>query len=380
MKVFYNALLVHTLINIYVFWRGWQVLPSRKLYRAGYIGFFVIELLVYLVGIIFSTDLPHQTVLRPIMLIGTSWAIFMLYMTILLLAYDVLRFLGRKTKNKKIAALKNLNDNATRIQVYAIFIFVVIGIMVIGSYRFRHPKVTEMNVVVHKESPNVKNLRIVMASDLHLGYLIDRDILRMYVDKIMEQKPDMILLAGDIVDYDLLPLQEQKMGEELKRLKAPYGVFATSGNHEYRVAPPQAIKWLMEDAGLTVLRDKAVKIADSFYLVGREDDIYFFRKSLKQIMKEGSIDKTLPVIAMSHEPNNLAEEQENGVDIAFYGHTHNGQIFPYNLVLKFVYEVPYGYQKKGDMNAYVSSGLGLSGPLYRIGTNSEIVVMDVQFQ
>lgn len=256
-----------------------------------------------------------------------------------------------------------------------------------------------MNLTVDKHSPNVKNLRIVVATDIHAGYLIDKDIISMYVDKIMAQKPDIILLVGDIIDYDAKSLYEQRMETEFFRLKAPYGVYASTGNHEYidiGEKKDEKILWLSEKAGLTVLRDTTILIANSFYLVGREDDLAENRKSLPEIMQ--GVDKDLPVIVMNHEPHYLDQEVEAGADIALYGHTHNGQFFPNNVFMalnskiynagiipkdkkpKFMYELPYGYKKKGDTHIYVSSGLGLAGPQFRIGTISEIVVLNVSFK
>jgi predicted MPP superfamily phosphohydrolase len=144
-----------------------------------------------------------------------------------------------------------------------------------------------------------------------------------------------------------------------------------------------------------MLRDSTVLVANSFYIAGREDDMCKTRKELPEIMQ--GVDKNLPVIVMNHEPHRLQEEVDAGADIALYGHTHNGQFFPNNLIMKissmiynsgivsdkakwrFIYELPYGYKKKADTHVYVSSGLGLAGPQYRIGTISEIVVLNVTF-
>lgn len=197
----------------------------------------------------------------------------------------------------------------------------------------------------------------------------------------MAQKPDLILLVGDIIDYDVRSVKMQNMQEEFHRLKAPLGVYASTGNHEYiRLKDEEheaKIKWLSEEAGLTVLRDKGVMVDSMLYIVGREDDKCENRKPLAQIMKD--VDKNYPVIVMNHEPHNLNEEVENGADIALYGHTHNGQIFPNNILIKFLYELGYGYEKRENTHIYVSSGLGLAGPQYRIGTKSEIAVLNVKF-
>lgn len=300
--------------------------------------------------------------------------VFIMYMAGLLLLYDFIKLLGRWIRTIRLKL--NLGSLSLR-RFYFLFSFIVVaGLMFHGSYRFWHPVVTEMDIHVDKKT-SIKELKIVMVADVHVGYLINRNILKMYIDKIMEQKPDVILLVGDIIDYDLPPLEYEQMDKEFHRLKAPYGVYAVTGNHEYRLNAEEKIKWLSEKAGLTVLRDTVVKVDDLFYIVGREDDQYKARKTLKELM--AGVDKSYPVIVMNHEPHKLAEESDEKVDLAVYGHTHNGQLFPNNILINLMYEVGHGYKKKDDTNVYVTSGIGLSGPQYRIGTISEIVVLNMKF-
>ncbi|MEN9919445.1 MAG: hypothetical protein RL662_1881 [Bacteroidota bacterium] len=373
MKVFFNALIVHLFFNVYVFARGWKILPENKAFKKSYIALFALELLVYLIGFIFNTSLP-SAILKLILLIGTSWMILIGYIAGLLLLYDLLVLLGKKVA--KIRSL-NLGELKKRRISFVTFVSLVVLAMGYGSYRFWHPVASEYTISVNKEVPNLDTLRVVMVADIHTGYLINKKVLDMYVDRIMEQKPDIILFVGDIIDYNLAPLIDQCLHEPFRRLKAPYGVYASTGNHEYRLNAEEKIAWLSNKAGLTVLRDTAIKIDDRFYLVGREDDKYPIRKPLSTIMKD--VDKTLPIIVMNHEPKNLQEESSQKVDVALYGHTHNGQLFPYNLFINLFYEVGHGYKKKEDTHVYVTSGLGLSGPQYRIGTISEVVVLNVVF-
>lgn len=374
MKVFfYQALIVHIVLNIYVFIRGWQVLPKKNAYRIPYALLFIVELIVYLIGLIFNVSLP-AAILKPILLIGTSWMVFIGYTTALLLIYDLIKFLGRKFD--KIQKL-NLQRVSVKRRYIIISLIVIISSMTYGHYRFWHPVVTELDLKVDKKVDGLKSLRVVMVADVHAGHLIDKKVLSMYVDKIMEQKPDVILLVGDIIDYDLPPLIDQKMDEEFRRLKAPYGVYVSTGNHEYRLNGEEKIVWLGSETGMTMLRDTAIKVADKFYIVGREDDHAAKRKSLSDIMQH--VDKQLPVIVMNHEPKQLSEESTEQADLAVYGHTHNGQLFPNNLIMSLIYEVGHGYKKKENTHIYVTSGLGLAGPQYRIGTISEIVVLNLKF-
>ena len=165
----------------------------------------------------------------------------------------------------------------------------------------------------------------------------------------------------------------------MRRLSAPLGVYTCTGNHEYRYDSEEKIS-LLNEVGITVLRDSAVLIDSAFYLVGREDKVITHRKSTAEILADEVSDHTKPMILLNHTPDNLDEEADAGIDIALYGHTHHGQAFPGNPITEWIFEVAHGYKKKGDTHIYVTSGLGLVGPQYRIGTQSEIALLTVRFE
>lgn len=397
MRVFFNAVIIQIFLSAYIYWRGWQGLPDKNYIKIPYTVIYIVELIIYFMGFFLSsTGLLSFDALHDFAWIGTSWMIFAIYMTGLLLIYDLFKYVDRKKKILPISL--DLKAKKPRLIYFCLSLLLVCGVMIHGNYKFKHPVVTELNLSVNKDAGDLKSLKIVVATDIHAGYLIDKNLISIYVDKIMEQKPDLILLVGDIIDYDAKSLYEQRMETEFLRLKAPYGVYASTGNHEYidiGEAKDEKIRWLSEKAGLKVLRDTTVMIANSFYLVGREDDQCLTRKPLNEIMV--GVDKKYPVIVMNHEPHRLQEEVDAGADIAVYGHTHNGQFFPNNTIMKvssmiyntgivpesmnmrFMYELPFGYKQKENTHIYVSSGLGLAGPQYRIGTISEIVVLNVNF-
>lgn len=374
MKVFFNALVIHLIFNIYVFARGWQIIPKTNKYRYPYTTLFIIELIIYLVGFLFWDSIPLK-ILHPITLLGTTWMVLIGYLSAFLLLYDLIRFITRKIKKVKVTQLDSIKAK----RYYTVFsLIIVASAMCYGNYRFKHPIITELNLTVDKKESKLDNLKIVMVADVHVGTMIDRDMLKMYVDQIMAQKPDLILLVGDIIDYDLPPLIEQRMDEEFKRLHAPYGVYASTGNHEYRLNAEEKIAWLANDANLTMLRDTAINVNNDFYIVGREDDKAPKRKDLPEVLT--NVKRDLPIIVMNHEPHKLSEESDEKVDLALYGHTHNGQLTPYNFIINWRYEVGHGYKKKDNTHVYVTSGLGLAGPQYRIGTISELVVINLKFK
>ncbi|MCX6165048.1 MAG: metallophosphoesterase [Ignavibacteriae bacterium] len=221
-----------------------------------------------------------------------------------------------------------------------------------------------------------------MISDLHLGTIISNSRLEDIVNKTNSLNPDIILLAGDIVDEDLGPVIRNNLGEMLKNFKSKYGTYGITGNHEYIGGVEEACTYLNAH-NITMLRDTVVKIDNAFYLIGREDkEISTFagkkRKSLNELVKE--IDKSCPMILMNHQPFDLEETVKNEIDIQFSGHTHNGQLFPLNFITNLIFELSSGYLRKGQTHFYVSTGAGTWGPPLRIGNSPEIVDIKLTFR
>jgi predicted MPP superfamily phosphohydrolase len=248
--------------------------------------------------------------------------------------------------------------------------------LVWGNYRFNHPQIVTLNLSTDKPKQN-KTLKIVAASDIHLGISIDKKVLQGYVKMINDQHPDIVLLAGDISDRSMIPVINQHMDDELRQIRAKLGVYAINGNHEHYAETPNSTAEYLQKAGIKVLRDEAILVDSSFYVVGRDDRSNINRKNLVDIVK--GLDGTIPKILLDHQPFHLEEAEKNGIDLQISGHTHNGQFFPGNLIVKRMYELGYGYLKKGKTHYYVSSGLGLWGPQYRIGTQSELVVVNFKY-
>ena len=171
------------------------------------------------------------------------------------------------------------------------------------------------------------------------------------------------------------------MAASLQKLKAPYGVFAVTGNHEYFGGVQKSVAYIQE-GNVKVLQDTAVKIDDAFYLIGRKDltgkSFGDLRRPLNEVMD--GVDKNLPLILMDHQPFHLEEAEQNGIDLQLSGHTHHGQLFPFNLITNKVYEKSWGYLRKGETQYYVSCGVGTWGPPIRIGNRPEIVQIKVRFK
>jgi predicted MPP superfamily phosphohydrolase len=202
------------------------------------------------------------------------------------------------------------------------------------------------------------------------------------VEKIKAQHPDLLLITGDFLDEGVTNSLISEMKPFFDSLQPRYGKIAVLGNHEYindihHTAP------LFKKLGITLLRDSSINVDNHFELVGRDDYSSkrmtgVDRKSLAELMKP--VDKTMPVFLLDHQPYKLDETARFAVDLQLSGHTHDGQLFPFNLITRAMYEISCGYKQKGSTHFYVSSGYGTWGPRIRLGNKPELVVIDVDFR
>lgn len=167
----------------------------------------------------------------------------------------------------------------------------------------------------------------------------------------------------------------------LKKIKSKYGIYISNGNHEFISGVEESAEYLTRH-GAVVIRDTAIMIDSSFYVIGREDRVMprftgKDRKSLSEIMKY--IETGYPVFLIDHTPSDLKDAEKFGIDLQLSGHTHHGQMFPANLVTSLIYEVSRGYSRRGSTQYYVTSGAGTWGPKVRLGSDSEIVVLNIKF-
>jgi predicted MPP superfamily phosphohydrolase len=126
---------------------------------------------------------------------------------------------------------------------------------------------------------------------------------------------------------------------------------------------------------MKVLCDKIVVIDSSFNLAGRYDSHFMTRKNIDALMK--SVTDSLPVILIDHRPTEIEQVSRTAVDVQLSGHTHNGQLFPINLITRKIYELSWGYRKTGNTHFFVTSGIRLWGPPVRTTGKSEIMVIDI---
>ena len=373
------VLTVYSLINFYIFIRGWQAIPSNSAFRKIYLIIFLFLVLSYIIGRVLERFWVSP-VSEAFIWIGSFWLSAILYFVLIIIILDFTRLLNETTQF--YPSFATFNYAGTKIIIFVFSVVMVSGLLFYGYINARTPKLTELKLSVNKKAGLIKDLNIVVASDIHLGTIVGNEIFGHIVERINSLNPDLILLAGDIVDEDLGPVIRNNIGEHLLNLKSKYGVFGITGNHEYIGGAEAACNYLAEH-GITMLRDTAVFVNESFYIAGREDkDIERFsgkkRKSLDKILT--GADRSFPIIVMNHQPTEFDEAVKAGTDLHLSGHTHHGQMWPLTYITDFVYELSVGYLKKSGTHFYVSSGAGTWGPPVRIGTTPEIVNIKLKFE
>jgi len=327
----------------------------------------------------FAERLLPDFIGNAINIIGGYWLAVMLYFIITILVIDIFRMINRRANFAKYIGINSKNSDS----VSGIIVFIILAmILAFGTYNGRHSVVRNYDISISKDAKNISELNIVMVSDIHIGSVIHNGRVTSMVDQINSCKPDIVLLAGDIIDGNMDSFINESMWKTFSKIKAPLGVYAVPGNHDYISGNTSDLINEFNKAGIKTLVDEKVKVADSFYIIGRNDlssesNSHKKRRSLEELLK--GVDKNLPLIIMDHQPYHLEEAESNGIDIQFSGHTHRGQLFPNDLITKKIYELDWGYLKKSQLYAFVSSGFGTWGPPIRIGSRSEIVNIKVSF-
>lgn len=240
--------------------------------------------------------------------------------------------------------------------------------VLVGIHTASHVQTTSYTVESGKGTP----MKIALISDLHAGDIIGAEKISEMVDAINAMDADIVLMAGDLFDVagpKAVPDLEA-VGEAIRGIRSKQGVYAIFGNHDAGLDHQDAYaQQLMEDWGMTVLRDEVAELED-LVIVGRRD-AHEPRKTIEELMED--VDRSKTVILMDHQPSQLIEGAAAGADLMVCGHTHGGQIFPANLITDRMFKLDYGILREGDFTAIVSSGAGTWGPRMRVATVSEVV-------
>ena len=360
MKMMFMSMITAYLCgNVYIFIRAIQTLSSFSL--GGKLVFSVCYWLAAfaLVISLFARNVEIPEVLaKNLFNIGSVWLVFTLYMVLALLMTDIARILLPIGKPYGFIAPLGFT----------------VCLLTYGYFNYKHPDIQRLDITLDKPLQG-NPMKVVAISDVHLGNGTRKPQLKKFVEMINAEAPDLIVIGGDLIDNSLLPLYQQKMQEELKQLKAPMGIYMVPGNHEY-ISGIEECKIFLKDTPIRLLHDSIVTLPNGLQIIGRDDRSNRRRTPLAQLMKQA--DATKPTLLLDHQPYEVAKKDSLGIDIQFSGHTHHGQVWPLNLLVDNMYEQSHGYRQWPHSHVYVSSGLSLWGPPFRIGTDSDMLVMTIR--
>jgi predicted MPP superfamily phosphohydrolase len=355
---------------IYTFLRIWRLI-QQKLYKI----FFTIIYILLLIAFPLVEMLSHAS--------GMEWANFMiipgyfslpflLYLILFVILSDLSLCVARLTG---ILSKETVKRRGFRRNLLFLVLAVPLAVVVVGAIWNNHPHINAYSVDIPRKSSDISQLKIGFVADFHLRETSSRRLMERFVEKINAANPDIVLIGGDVLEGDR---QGEKLGffaAQFRRLKPKYGVYGIPGNHDLHAASAASF---LNQAGIHLLQDSVEKIDNAFYLIGRNDARIRGRKSIKDLLKD--CDGSLPVIVLDHRPTDLDNISQSGSDILLSAHTHNGQLFPLNFLLKNWYELGWGYKLKNHTYVFVTSGIQVWGPPVRTSGDSEILIINASFR
>lgn len=361
-------------LGLYIGWNGavfWQAaFPGVS--TAWFWSFYTVLVLSYFIATLARKSLPYR-LFSSLRIVGSYGMGVLFYCLLLLPVADLAVLLLRWSGMDSRAAV--LWTGWTVIAALA-------AVFIVGTRNAWRTVVRSYELTVPKAAGDGrKELRIAAASDIHLGVVVGNAHLARLAEQMKKLRPDVILFPGDVLDDSLEPFIRENMADMLKRLEAPLGVYASLGNHEYYGGDIEEYVARMKAVGIEVLTDKVAEVGNSFYVAGRKDKAAEGtregRLPVERLLEGADLSK--PVILLDHQPYGFAAAADAGVDLMLSGHTHRGQMAPAHLVTRRLFELDWGYIRKGAMHVVVSSGFGLWGPPIRLGSRSEIIDIRLKF-
>ncbi|HCE59082.1 MAG TPA: hypothetical protein DER09_14930 [Prolixibacteraceae bacterium] len=264
---------------------------------------------------------------------------------------------------------------------YRLYMFLAINVVAAlvvigGAINLNNTQVSHYEVSVPRKNSNLEKLRVAFVADIHIHSGVPVSFIEKFVTKVNELNPDLMLYGGDIVDDKNIHPELEKITGLFNQIKPRFGVYGVLGNHEfYRGHNDGAF---FRQAGIVLLNDSVAQVGESFVVAGRFDEHFGKRKTIQQILGDSIPD--LPILLLDHRPTQLEEVSKTEVNAQFSGHTHNGQLFPFNFIIKNIYELGWGYKQKANTHFFVTSGLRLWGPPVKTTGKSEIILVDFKFE
>lgn len=245
-----------------------------------------------------------------------------------------------------------------------------------GYCNTMYPRMVHHRIDIPKEC-GVDSLRVAFVTDIHIGEIITPHQLQKLVTMVREANPDYVLVGGDMIDYYTHYAFRPDVENLLKSMHSDKSrIVYVLGNHEYYYHPGEKERWF--DSLGVLLKDSVLRLSDNLYLIGRDDATNTSRSSLSSLLEK--VPLSAVKIVLDHQPSEMDIEKAAKIDLALHGHTHNGQLIPFKWLVALRFGKSYGSFRRGGTCYYISSGFGVAGSPFRVGTHSEIAILDLHFK
>lgn len=358
-RFFWNIAAIGAVSGIGIWWMYRRALPFLEP---------LWTLAFFLILPVFFT-LPHVAIDHmPIKMtkisawLGGYWFIFVFYSILVMVIYFLIYLVSTLFMASQFWALW-----AGRLA--GLGLAVVVITLIYGTWRALHP--TYRTIHIQTKKTLQKDLTIAFLTDIHFSPILSSWYSRRMVRRLNNSTADAIIFGGDMIDGNLDFVLKDGSYRNLEQLRAPLGIFAVYGNHDY-------FNGNLEKEGshfrpLHFLRNQSIALTETVSLTGLDDYLHHPETEIPTPAVH-----TFNII-IDHEPLRLATAAQKGYDLYLAGHTHGGQFFPNTIITDRLYTLNYGYRKFAEMFAYVSSGYGFWGTPIRIGSAPEIVFFHVSF-
>ncbi len=362
--------LAYVIPNIYVFLRVWQLFINKG-FRIYYTLIYIFVASIYPVSSFVHAS--NSGFSGYLLTAAANYILpFYLYLFLLVLIFDIFLLI-----NRLFRIIHSEKLRTTRFKVTGLSVILILAICIVagGAINLETIRTSEYTIDIPAGSSPLNHLKIAFVADFHLQKRVNIHFVQKFAEKIRMINPDIMIYGGDIVEGDRDDGSLNSFAHVLAGIKTKYGVYAVLGNHEHYAG--QESGSFFDNAGMKVLSDTNIIIASSFNLTGRNDSHINNRKQIGDLLKSAA--DSLPVILIDHRPTEIDKVSRTRVDVQLSGHTHNGQLFPINLITKSVYELSWGHKKIGNTHFFVTSGIRLWGPPVRTAGKSEIMVININF-
>lgn len=255
-----------------------------------------------------------------------------------------------------------------------LLLIIVFVSIVYGVYNATNIKTTNYILPAEKFGREMSGKKVVLVSDVHLGIVRGKGFMQKVVDKINEQNPDIVLIAGDLIDGPLFPFAN--FLSPLANINSKSGVYYIDGNHEKYCRKYADYMTQLQKLPINILNNKIAQTL-GIQIIGFDYKMKYTKDELANILEKNNYNPQIPSIAMLHDPKYSPVLSELGMNLVVSGHTHGGQFFPINLIVKSLYKkYSYGLVKIENNFHITTSGVGTAMTPMRLGTNPEIVTIE----